>query len=79
MHMHVYIHVQEEGRAQVSWCAFIAVLVFIWKFFTPPPLLPPTHSPSENQEIRSGTFLSKLMPPFDRDSVSPSKLFKKKS
>ena len=34
---------------------------------------------SENQESRSAKFLSKLMPPFAQDSVSPSKFFRKKS
>jgi hypothetical protein len=34
---------------------------------------------SENQESRSAKFLSKLMPPFAQDSISPSKFFRKKS
>ena len=34
---------------------------------------------AESQEVKSGTFFSKLMPPFNQDSVSPSKFFKKKS
>jgi hypothetical protein len=38
-----------------------------------------THGSEPSDSGKSGTFLSKLMPPFSQDSVSPSKLFRKKS